>query len=122
MSALILYAVLIAVLLFIAAAVYLLVFRDAEIAEELQLHEQDTMPELQTLYEGHAAACVICGCDDFHACVDDEEALWIDANPCYWLRVDRELRMGICSRHPESVEAWDRGEFHPGVLHAAGHA
>lgn len=40
------------------------------------------------------ATCVGCGCTDSHACTDE----WHD--PCYWLKVDRNTKLGVCSLCP----------------------
>lgn len=37
------------------------------------------------------ATCVGCGCTDSHACVDENR------NVCYWLKVNRETGLGVCS-------------------------
>lgn len=54
------------------------------------------------------AACIGCGCDDFHACTGG----------CYWLRVDYAERKGVCSECEEHVEAWDRGDRTPHAVAA----
>jgi hypothetical protein len=46
------------------------------------------------------ATCIGCGCDDSHACYGG----------CYWLRLDREEGLGVCSECPEHLEAWDLGD------------
>jgi hypothetical protein len=46
------------------------------------------------------AVCIGCGCDDNHACEFG----------CYWLRLDREDRKGVCSECVDHCEAWDRGD------------
>lgn len=51
------------------------------------------------------ATCIGCGCDDFHACYDQER----DAG-CYWLRIDRRETKGVCSECADHVEDWDRGD------------
>lgn len=48
------------------------------------------------------ATCIGCGCDDLHGCWDEE------ANaPCHWLRVDRDLRLGVCSACPGYAQRWE---------------
>lgn len=50
------------------------------------------------------AICIGCGCDDNHACWDEQTD-----NPCHWLRLDREAGLGVCSVCAESVDRWDLG-------------
>lgn len=51
------------------------------------------------------ATCIGCGCNDNHACWDAE------ANqPCSWLRVNREIGLGVCSACPEHTDRWDLGD------------
>lgn len=47
------------------------------------------------------ATCIACSCTDLEAC---------EPFGCYWLRVDRHLKVGVCSECPEAVPAWERGE------------
>lgn len=49
------------------------------------------------------AACIGCGCDDFHAC----------DGGCFWLRVDYAESLGVCSRCPEFEAQWDDGDHTP---------
>lgn len=51
------------------------------------------------------SVCITCGCDDLRACHDEATN-----QPCSWLRVDRQQRVGVCSACPDSVEAWDKGD------------
>lgn len=46
------------------------------------------------------STCVGCGCTDECAC----------ENGCWWLRVDRTQRLGVCSECEQHVAAWDKGE------------
>jgi len=46
------------------------------------------------------ASCIGCGCDDDHAC----------EGGCWWLRVDHDEGVGVCSACPAHIEAWDRGD------------
>lgn len=55
-------------------------------------------------------SCVGCGCDAFHRCEPDG---------CYWLRVDTEAKLGVCSSCSEHVESWDQGERIPHATSAA---
>ncbi len=43
------------------------------------------------------SVCIGCGCSDMRAC--DEG--------CYWLAVDREEGIGVCSSCPESMKDWE---------------
>lgn len=52
---------------------------------------------------GVLASCIGCGCDDFHACEDG----------CYWLRVDYEEGLGVCSACAEFEAQWDAGDHTP---------
>ena len=58
------------------------------------------------------AVCIGCGCDDLHACWDDDASA-----PCTWLRLDRTAGLGVCSACPESTEAWDAGDLEIKVPH-----
>jgi hypothetical protein len=49
---------------------------------------------------GGVAKCIGCGCDDLHAC---------RPGGCCWLRVDRELKVGVCSNCEDFLVAWDAG-------------
>lgn len=49
---------------------------------------------------GQVASCIGCGCDDHHAC----------NGGCWWLHVDYEVGLGVCSQCEEHVEAWERGD------------
>ena len=42
--------------------------------------------------------CVCCGCDDFHACFDDDQ-------PCAWVSWNWETNYGICSACSKKLEA-----------------
>lgn len=53
------------------------------------------------------AMCVGCGCIDSYACDGPD-------GPCHWLRLDRDINLGVCSCCHDKVSAWDRGEFTPG--------
>ncbi len=55
------------------------------------------------------AVCIGCGCRDSHACVT---ALMLDdsiteLSACFWIKVDYELGIGICSECPEKVEEFE---------------
>lgn len=49
------------------------------------------------------STCIGCGCDDACAC----------PGGCEWLRVDEAQEIGVCSKCPDMVEAWDAGERRP---------
>lgn len=55
--------------------------------------------------ESDVCTCIGCGCDDNHACYDENTE-----NPCHWLREDRDLGLGVCSVCKHLVEAWDAGD------------
>ena len=57
------------------------------------------------------STCIGCGCDDFHAC----------PGGCFWRRVDKDARLGVCSECEGHVEAWDRGDRTPHAVPAAEH-
>ncbi|AEA65786.1 hypothetical protein bgla_3p0860 (plasmid) [Burkholderia gladioli BSR3] len=46
------------------------------------------------------AYCIGCGCHDYCAC----------ESGCWWLRVDYEAAVGVCSECEEHVERWDAGD------------
>ena len=50
------------------------------------------------------AICIGCGCHDARACVDHASG-----EVCSWLRVDYEVRRGVCSSCPDHVERWTSG-------------
>ena len=50
--------------------------------------------------------CIGCGCTDDQAFCNEETG-----EPCYWLRVDRQKGVGVCSECPAQVAGWD--ESHP---------
>lgn len=50
------------------------------------------------------SVCIGCGCDDLHACEDDF------GDPCFWLELDRDAGVGVCSECPGSLGRWDRAE------------
>jgi hypothetical protein len=54
------------------------------------------------------STCIGCGCDEHNACYDPRTD-----NGCYWLRLDQDARLGVCSQCEAHVEAWDRGERIP---------
>lgn len=49
----------------------------------------------QVLPVGMVSICLHCGCDDLHAC----------AGGCQWVRVDRDLGVGVCSSCADKVTA-----------------
>lgn len=49
------------------------------------------------------AFCIGCGCDDLHACVDDDE-------PCYWLAVVYPAGRGVCSCCEAHLARWNAGD------------
>lgn len=54
------------------------------------------------------AKCVGCGCTDLQACWDGKQD-----ETCHWLRVDRNLGLGVCSCCANRVQAWDTGDYDP---------
>jgi hypothetical protein len=51
------------------------------------------------------AMCIGCGCTDSHACYDE-----IEDCACHWRRVDRAIRLGVCSACRQLESAWDAGD------------
>ena len=51
------------------------------------------------------ATCIGCGCDDLHACWDEDAE-----QPCAWLDVDRTANLGVCSACPEHLARWQSGD------------
>jgi len=69
----------------------------------------NTTLKLLMKHESQAiATCVGCGCDDYHACVDEASF-----QPCSWLRLDRESLRGVCSQCQQYVARWDNGDIQP---------
>jgi len=65
--------------------------------------------KLQTENCRQEATCIGCGCSDRHACVAPV------TGACFWIKVDRELGIGVCSECPERVdlfEAWQNHAHH----------
>lgn len=62
---------------------------------------------LRPLEKPLIAVCIGCGCDDFHACVDELN------DACSWLVVNRNIGLGVCSSCPEHLERWDNAENEP---------
>ena len=54
------------------------------------------------------SVCIGCGCDDDHACYDDEAGVG-----CHWVRLDRAAGVGVCSCCWEIVKVWDAGQRTP---------
>lgn len=50
------------------------------------------------------AFCIGCGCDDLHACVDDDD------EPCSWLTVDYPAGRGVCSCCEAHLARWNAGD------------
>lgn len=63
----------------------------------LQTENADEVPEL--------ANCIGCGCNDNQACWDENAG-----QPCSWLRVDRNIGLGVCSACPGYLERWELGD------------
>jgi hypothetical protein len=55
--------------------------------------------------DSRSPVCVGCGCDNDHACFDQDARL-----PCHWIRLEPGAGKGLCSACPELAEAWDRGK------------
>jgi hypothetical protein len=68
-------------------------------------HRRSPEATRATAGASRVATCIGCGCDDLHACWDDETN-----GPCSWVRVDRRAGLGVCSVCPGHVERWDRGD------------
>ena len=52
------------------------------------------------------AFCIGCGCSDRHACVAPV------TGACFWIKVDRELGIGVCSECPERVDLFEAWQNH----------
>ena len=56
------------------------------------------------------SVCIGCGCTDDHACVTaptlDDVATGFDA--CFWIKVDRELGLGVCSECVDKIEEFEQ--------------
>jgi hypothetical protein len=57
------------------------------------------------------ATCIGCGCTDNHACYSE------DNGACYWLDVDREARLGVCSECRDELPRWNAGDRTPAPGH-----
>ncbi len=49
------------------------------------------------------ASCIGCGCTDLRACLD---ALF--GEPCFWIKVDRKLQIGVCSSCEHKLEEYEK--------------
>jgi hypothetical protein len=58
-------------------------------------------PEPIALKPDGEAFCIGCGCTDGHACVHSV------TGPCWWIKVDRKLGIGVCSECEEKVETFE---------------
>ena len=47
------------------------------------------------------AVCLGCGCSDSHACTHSV------TGPCWWIKVDYSLGIGVCSECPEKIEEYE---------------
>ncbi|ECD4708727.1 hypothetical protein E1C95_19575 [Salmonella enterica subsp. enterica serovar Bonariensis] len=71
----------------------------------LKLRSQQLVSE-----SDNPAICVGCGCSDNNACVNEFREV------CYWLKVNRQTGLGVCSfcpkflRHPLNDDADCEGE------------
>lgn len=45
--------------------------------------------------------CIGCGCTENNACMSSNEN-------CHWLRIDKELSLGVCSSCPDQVKAFEQ--------------
>jgi len=72
---------------------------------DLALAQQQMESNNQEQTMSLEAMCIGCGCTDFKACYDAEEGA-----PCHWKRVDRAVRLGVCSTCKELVKDWDAGD------------
>lgn len=50
--------------------------------------------------------CVGCGCSDGHACVHPV------TGPCWWIKVDYDLGIGVCSECPERIDLFEAWQNH----------
>ena len=49
------------------------------------------------------AVCIGCGCRDSHACIDTTFG-----EPCFWIKVDRTLKIGVCSSCEHKIEEYEK--------------
>jgi hypothetical protein len=56
--------------------------------------------ELRTLNSSGEAVCIGCGCSDSHACVTV-------LGPCWWIKADYGLGIGVCSECDHKVEEYE---------------
>jgi len=57
--------------------------------------------ELTTLNSHGEAVCIGCGCTDSRACAHPV------IGPCFWVKVDYKLGIGVCSECVEKVEEFE---------------
>ena len=48
--------------------------------------------------------CIGCGCTDDRACLDGLD------QPCHWIAVDVEGKLGVCSQCPKDLRRFDAGD------------
>lgn len=52
------------------------------------------------------ATCIGCGCTDSRPCVTFTYVHPV-IGPCFWVKVDYELGIGVCSECPERIEEFE---------------
>jgi len=52
------------------------------------------------------SVCIGCGCNDVRACCNE-----VTAQPCAWIRLDRDARRGVCTECEHMAAQWDAWEY-----------
>lgn len=74
---------------------------DPSACEAFQVTTNDGCRKCEHFSPQTEAVCIGCGCKDSHACASET------TGACFWIKVDRELRIGVCSECADHVAAFE---------------
>ncbi len=60
---------------------------------------------VDSIWNPSLSNCIGCGCDDLHACYDEESD-----DACHWVCLDADAGLGICSACKDHIDRWDAGD------------
>lgn len=55
--------------------------------------------------QNQVATCIGCGCTDNRACINEDTG-----EACHWLAVDYAAGVGVCSKCPDDLDRWEKGD------------